>query len=133
VHALVAAVVSHLQVLSRHLTLNFHFSCIVLMSMGMNSTLAQPVSLRCVTTGTEAKEVMIVMLDVDRGEIKTESSSADQPHKRMIFQIEEMNDAVIEGRRLGHRDSFLEFNRKTAHIIEGEDEGEPTLYDCEAP
>jgi len=110
----------------------------VLMCLGMNPSRAQPVSLRCVTTeaeGRKADKAMIVTLDVDHGEIKTESISADKPHKRVIFKIEEMNDAVIEGRRFAYRgDSFLEFNRKTAHIVESEDEREPTLYDCdEAP
>ena len=96
-------------------------------------SLAQPVSLRCITTATEPKKVMMVVVDSERGEIKTESFSTDKPPKRMIFQIEEMNDAMIEGRKLGRRNEFLELNRTTAHVVETEDDQEPTLYDCEAP
>ena len=52
----------------------------------------------------------------------------------MIFQIEEMNEAIIEGLKLGPRDeSLLELNRITGHVIESEDEQKPTQYECEAP
>ena len=112
------------------------FGLIVLMFLGMNSSWAQTVSLRCVTTATEPpkpKKVMMVVVDSERGEIKTESFSTDKPPKRMTFHIEEINDAMIEGRKLGRRNEFLELNRTTAHVVETEDDQEPTLYDCEAP
>jgi hypothetical protein len=52
----------------------------------------------------------------------------------MIFQIEEMNEAIIEGLKLGPRDeSLLELSRITGHVIQSEDKQEPTQYECEAP
>jgi hypothetical protein len=50
------------------------------------------------------------------------------------FQIEEMNEAIIEGLKLGPRDeSLLELSRITGHVIQSEDKQEPTQYECEAP
>jgi len=97
-------------------------------------SLAQPVSLRCVTTAADPKKVMMVVVDAERGEIKTESFSGDKPHKRMVFHIEEMTNSTVEGRKLGRRkEFFLEFNRMTGHVVESVDDQEPTQYDCEAP
>jgi hypothetical protein len=90
-------------------------------------SLAQPVSLRCITTATEPKKVMMVVVDAERGEIKT-------PRKRMVFHIEEMKNSMVEGRKLGRRNEFfLELNRMTGHVVESVDDQEPTQYDCEAP
>jgi hypothetical protein len=77
---------------------------------------------------------MMVVVDWAHGEIKTENFSTDKSPKWMIFQIEEMNEAIIEGLKLGPRDeSLLELNRITGHVIQSEDEQEPTLHECEAP
>ena len=95
---------------------------------------AQSVSLRCVTTASGPKKVMMVVVDAERGEIKTENVSGDHPRSRRIFHIEEMNDPIIEGRRLGRKNEFfLELNRMTGHVVESVDAQEPTQYDCEAP
>jgi hypothetical protein len=97
-------------------------------------SLAQPVSLRCITTATEPKKVMMVVVDAERGEIKTENLSGGRPRKRMVFHIEEMKNSMVEGRKLGRRNEFfLELNRMTGHVVESVDDQEPTQYDCEAP
>ena len=68
---------------------------------------AQPVSLRCVTTALIPEKVMMVVVDAERGEIKTEKLSGDKPRKRMVFHIEEMTNSMVEGRKLGRRNEFF--------------------------
>ena len=68
---------------------------------------AQPVSLRCVTTAADPKKVMMVVIDAERVEIKTENFSGDEPRKRMVFHIEEMTNSMVEGRKLGRRNEFF--------------------------
>ena len=70
-------------------------------------SLAQPVSLRCVTTAADPKKVMMVVIDAERVEIKTENFSGDEPRKRMVFHIEEMPNSMVEGRKLGRRNEFF--------------------------
>jgi hypothetical protein len=97
-------------------------------------SLAQPVSLRCVTTAADPKKVMMVVVDAERGEIKTEILSGDKPRKRVVFHIEEMTNSMVEGRKFGRRNEFfLELNRMTGRVVESVDDQEPTQYDCEAP
>jgi len=69
-------------------------------------SLAQPVSLRCVTASVP-KKVMMVVVDAERGEIKTENFSGDEPRKRMVFHIEETPNSMVEGRKLGRRNEFF--------------------------
>jgi hypothetical protein len=97
-------------------------------------SLAQPVSLRCVTTAADPKKVMMVVVDAERGEIKTEILSGDESRKRVVFHIEEMTNSMVEGRKFGRRNEFfLELNRMTGRVVESVDDQEPTQYDCEAP
>ena len=58
---------------------------------------AHPISLRCVTTAGDPKKVMMVVIDAERVEIKTENFSGDEPRKRMVFHIEEMTNSMVEG------------------------------------
>jgi hypothetical protein len=67
---------------------------------------AQPVSLRCVTTAADPKKVMMVVIDAERVEIKTENFSGDEPRKRMVFHIEEMPNSMVEGRKLGRKNQL---------------------------
>ena len=95
---------------------------------------AQPVSLRCVTTASIPEKVMMVVVDAERGEIRTEKLSGDKPRERVVFHIEEMTNSMVEGRKLGPRkEFFLELNRVTGRVVESVDDQEPTQYDCEAP
>src|SRR4029079_16210888 len=94
----------------------------------------QRVSWRCVTTAADPKKVMMVVVDAQRGEIKTEILSRDKPRKRVVFHIEEMTNSMVEVRKLGQRNEFfLELNRMTGRVVESVDDQEPTQYDCEAP
>jgi hypothetical protein len=102
----------------------------------MSPGLAETVLLRCVTSNVNhlKPKRSWVVVDWARGEIKTENFSTDKPPKSMIFQIEEMNEAIIEGLKLGPRDeSLLELSRITGHVIQSEDEQESTQYECAAP
>jgi hypothetical protein len=50
---------------------------------------------------------MIVVIDAERVEIKTENFSGDEPRKRMVFHIEEMTNSMVEGRKLGRRNELF--------------------------
>jgi hypothetical protein len=50
---------------------------------------------------------MMVVVDAERGEIKTENLSGGRPRKRMVFHIEEMKNSMVEGRKLGPRNEFF--------------------------
>jgi len=110
------------------------FLYILLLLIAPAPSLAQPASLRCVANATNPKKVIIVVVDSERGEIRTENISGDNPRRRLVFHIEEARDSIIEARKLGRReDFFLEINRMTGHVVESVDDQEPTQYDCEAP
>jgi hypothetical protein len=98
-------------------------------------SLAQPVSLRCGTTATNPrKEAMIVVVDENRGEIKTESLLGEKPHKRMVYHIEGVKKSVVEAKMVRRRNEFfLELDRLTGHVLKSVDDQEPTQFDCEAP
>lgn len=98
-------------------------------------SLAQPVSLGCGTTATDPrKEAMIVVVDEDRGEIKTESLLGNKPHKRMVYHIEGVNKSVVEAKMVARKNEFfLELDRVTGHVLQSVDDQEPTQFDCEAP
>jgi hypothetical protein len=74
------------------------FGLTVLLSLGMSPGLAETVLLRCVTSNVNhlKPKRSWVVVDWARGEIKTENFSTDKPPKWMIFQIEEMNEAIMK-------------------------------------
>jgi hypothetical protein len=109
---------------------------VFLLLLGCNRCLAETVSMRCLkadaTQHRGLKEVMVLTVDSQLGEMKTEDYLSNKRHSQMLFRIEQMDDTTVDGLNL-RGDSVLEFNRLTGRLSETVDDKEPTLWDCGAP
>ena len=110
-----------------------------LVLLSCRSTLADAIHYRCVKTEDVAKQsdteqFMLLTIDPLLGEMTAERYVGEKLRSRTIYQIEDMDAAVLRGRnvRLGE-DVALELNRTTRRLTETIGGNETYHYGCDAP
>ena len=102
-------------------------------------SLADATHYRCVKTAealkqSDPKQFMLLTIDPMLGEMTAERYLGEKLRSRTIYKIEEMDAAIIRGRkvRLGE-EVVLELNSTTRRLTETVGGNETYHYDCEAP
>jgi hypothetical protein len=110
-----------------------------LVLLSCRSSLADAIHYRCVKTEaalkqTDPEQFMLLTIDPLLGEMTAERYLGEKLRSRTIYQIEEMDAAILRGRkvRLGE-DIVLELNRTTRRVTETVGGNETHHYDCDAP
>jgi len=102
-------------------------------------SLADAIHYRCVKTAealtqSDPKQFILLTVDPMLGEMTAERYLGEKLRSRTIYKIEDMDAAIIRGRkvRLGE-EVVLELNSTTRRLTETVGGNETYHYDCEAP
>jgi hypothetical protein len=102
-------------------------------------SLADAIHYRCVKTAealkqSDPKQFILLTIDPMLGEMTAERYLGEKLRSRTIYKIEDMDAAIIRGRkvRLGE-EVVLELNSTTRRLTETVGGNETYHYDCEAP